>query len=125
MFVILLSMRRDAAAEFLSFERFSDGEPLALFSCVGVQGRANDNEANNNLTDCVAESETTSTSTTLGADQPGFGNGSLPGPGIGSHRHRIVLEHYIELGSTSGWSSRVVLAKGGAQKTRAPLGKMS
>ena len=33
----LLSMRLDSGAHFLSFQQFADGEPDALFSCVGVR----------------------------------------------------------------------------------------
>jgi hypothetical protein len=35
----LLSVRPDFDTHFLSFQRFPNGEPIALFSCVGVQGK--------------------------------------------------------------------------------------
>jgi hypothetical protein len=33
----LLNIRLDSAAHFLSFQRFPDGEPVAVFSCAGVK----------------------------------------------------------------------------------------
>lgn len=73
--------------------------------------KGEDNDANDKFRDCLAESEAASTSPTLGADQPTFRNGSISDSGIGSHFHRIVLEHYVEPGSNCRWSSRVVSAR--------------
>lgn len=69
------------------------------------KGKENDDEASAEIEDCLEKFEITSTSTTLGADQPAVRNGSLSGSGIGSNLHRIVLEDYIELASTSRWAS--------------------
>jgi hypothetical protein len=53
------------ALTLLSFHRFPDGEPVALFSCVGVQEKENDNEKNGGIRGCLAEPETASASATL------------------------------------------------------------
>ena len=45
---------------FLSFQRFPSGEPVALFSRVGVRQKENHNDAHGSIRDCLAESETTS-----------------------------------------------------------------
>jgi len=69
----------------LSSQWFSYGEPVALLSRVGVQPKKeNDNDTNNNnFSDRLAESETTPTSATLGADQTGLRNDSICGLGTG------------------------------------------
>jgi hypothetical protein len=87
--------------------------------------KENDNDAKGSLRDCLAESETTSTSATLGADQPGFRCGSLSGSGICLYLHRVVLDDYVELGIRPGWSSRLVLPLDGVEKTIVQRGKMS
>lgn len=61
----------------------------------GIQREENDNDANGSISDCLAESETTSTSATLGADQAGVRNTSLSGSGIGFDPCGIVLGDYI------------------------------
>jgi hypothetical protein len=75
---------------------------------ASVFDKENNNDANGNLRDRLAESETPSTSPTLGAGQEGFSNGSLFASGIDFHPGGIVLGHDIELGNTSRWSSRLV-----------------
>jgi hypothetical protein len=49
--------------------------------------------------------KTTSTSATLGANPPGFRNGSLCGSGTYFHFSRFVLDHDRELGNCSRWPS--------------------
>jgi len=88
-------MRRYAGAHFFSFQRLPDGELFALLPCVGVQREENDNDANGSIRDCLAESESTSTSATLGADYSGFSSGSLFGSRIDFHPRGIVLGHDI------------------------------
>ena len=83
--------------------------------------KENDNDAKGSLRDCLAESETTSTSATVGANHSGFSNGSLSRSGIDFHPRGIVLGHDIQLGNSSRWSSRLVRVSG-AQKTRAQRG---
>jgi len=95
----------------LSFHRLPDGEPVAPFSCVGSQEKEKDNEENGSVTNCLAQSETTSASPTVGADQPGFRNGSLTGSGIGFWPNRIVLDDDVELGIRSGWASGLGMPK--------------
>jgi hypothetical protein len=75
----------------------------------------NDNDANGNVRHYLAEFESTSTPTTLGADRSGFRSGSLSYPGTCFHFRRVVLDHDVKLGISSGWSSRVVLPQGGAE----------
>lgn len=70
--------------------------------------RENDNDVNGSFRDCLAESETTSTPARRGAHQPGFRDRALSGPGIGFHLRRVVLDHYVELASSSRWRSRLV-----------------
>jgi hypothetical protein len=90
----------------LSSQWFSYGEPVALLSRVGVQPKKeNDNGTNNNFGDNLAESETTSTSATLGADQTGLRNDSICGPGTGFYLGRFVLDRYVKLGDHR-WRSR-------------------
>jgi hypothetical protein len=81
-----------------------------------VFDKENNNDANGNVRDCLAESETPSTSATMGAGHAEFSIGSLLASGIDFHRSGIVLGHDIQLGNTSRWSSRLVRV-GGAQKT--------
>ena len=80
--------------------------------CVGLEEKENDNGANSSTRDCLEESETSSTSATLGADHSGFSNRSLFGSGIDFHPRGIVLGHDIQLGNTSRWSSRLVRVGG-------------
>jgi hypothetical protein len=89
-----------------------------LFFCAGVRQKENNNDANGSARDCLAESETPSTSATLGAGHDGFSNGPLLASGIDFHLTGIVLGHDIQLGNSFRWSSRLVRV-GGAQKTRA------
>jgi hypothetical protein len=44
--------------------------------------KENDNEENDRIRDCLAESETISASATMGAGQPGFSSDPLFGSGI-------------------------------------------
>ena len=111
----MLRLQRDSALIPLSFHRLPDGEAVALFSCVGIQEKEKDNEENGSLKDCLAQSESTSASPTLGADQPGFGNGTLSGSGIGFWRLRIVLDDDVELAIRPRWASRLELKRGAAQ----------
>jgi hypothetical protein len=67
---------------------------LLLFG-VGVRQKENDNDANRTVRDCLAQSETTYTSATLGADHSGFSNGPLFGSRIDFHLGGIVLGHGI------------------------------
>ena len=57
--------------------------------------RRNNNDANGNVRDYLAESETASTSATLGACHEEFSNGSLLASGIDFHPSGIVLGHDI------------------------------
>ncbi len=92
----------------LSFQWLPDGAPFAWFSCVGIQPKKeNDNDAKCNRRDCLAESETTSTSATLGANQAGFGNRSLSDSGTCFHLSRLVLDRHVEFRNSFRWSSRV------------------
>ena len=109
-------MRRDSGTPFLSFQRFLSGELVALFSCVGIRQKENNNDANGRVRDCLEESETPSASATLGAGHEGFSNGSLFGSAIDFYPGGIVLGHHIQPGNGSGWPSRLVRAEG-AQKT--------
>jgi hypothetical protein len=62
---------------------------------VGVRQKENDNDANRTVRDCLAQSETTYTSATLGADHSGFSNEPLFGSRIDFHLGGIVLGHDI------------------------------
>jgi hypothetical protein len=94
----------------LSFQRFPNGPRLAWLSCVGIQPkRENDNGANGNVRDCLAESETTSTPATLGADQSEFREDSLCGSGTCFHFSWIILDRYVELGNHCWRSRRLAL----------------
>src|SRR5262249_41645489 len=102
--------RRDSDGDFLSFQRFPNGERGASLSGVLVrQAKEDDNGTNRCVRDCLAESQTISTSATLGAAQRGFREGSLSGPGACFHHRRVILACHLELGSSPRWSSRVVL----------------
>jgi hypothetical protein len=77
----------------LSFHRLPDGDLVAFFSSVCIRQKGIDNDAKGSTKDYLAESETTSTSKTLGADHSGLSNGSLFGSGIDFHPRGIVLGH--------------------------------
>jgi hypothetical protein len=66
-----------------------------MFFGVGVRQKENDNDASRTVRDCLAQSETTYTSATLGADHSGFSNGPLFGSRIDFHLGGIVLGHDI------------------------------
>src|SRR5215469_3657770 len=80
---------------FLSFQRFLSGELVALFSCVSTRQKENNDDANGSLRDSLAESETASTSATVGAGHEGLSNGPLFASGIDFHPNGIVLVHDI------------------------------
>jgi hypothetical protein len=79
------------------FSTFQMEEELHCCLASMFNEKEYDNDANRKVRNCLEKSKTTPTSTTLAANQPAFRNGSLSGSGIGSHLHRIVLDHYVEL----------------------------
>jgi hypothetical protein len=83
---------RGAHTPFLSSA--SGWQPGCIFFGVGVRQKENDNDANRTVRDCLAQSETTYTSATLG-DHSGFSNGPLFGSRIDFHLGGIVLGHDI------------------------------
>jgi hypothetical protein len=91
---------------FFLFSGFSLASRLHCF-LASVFDKENNNDANGSVRDCLEESETPSTSATLGAGHEGFSNGSLFASGIDFHTSGILLGHDIELGNTLRWSSRL------------------
>ena len=77
------------------FASGSGWRSACILPCVGDRQRENDNDANRTVGDYLAQSETTYTSATLGADRAGFRMGSLCGSGIGCHAGRIFLGDHI------------------------------
>src|SRR5262249_39769282 len=92
----------------LVFLAVSGWRAECMFGCVGLRKKEHDNDASARVRDCLAQSETAQTSTMLGADQREFRIGSLPGSAVDSHHHRVVLEHYFELGDCTWWPSRLI-----------------
>ena len=97
---------------FFPFSDFRMESRLHCSLASAFNKKENDNDANGSGRDCLAESETTSTSATLGADQQGFKDDSLSGPGMRFHSRRFVLDHYVELGISARWSSSLVVPRG-------------
>jgi hypothetical protein len=122
--VLILRHFAEHAARFrslhlLSFQWLPYGEPVALLSRVGVQPKKeNDNDTNNNFSDRLAESETTSTSATLGANHAEFRNGSLCGQGTRFYVGRFILDRYVELGNHCWRSRRLALPGAEAEKSQ-------
>lgn len=93
------------------FSSGSGWRSACILPCVGDRQKENDNGANNNLRDCLAESGATSTSATLGADQAHFRNCSLCGPRICFYLRRFVLDRDVELGNHCWRSRRLALPR--------------
>ena len=68
---------------------------LLILFAKAFNEKENDNDASCTVRDCLAQSETTYTSATLGADHSGFSNGPLFGSRIDFHLGGIVLGHDI------------------------------
>jgi hypothetical protein len=88
-------MRRDSDTPFSFLSAASLWQAGCIVFCAGVRQKENNNDADGNVRDCLAESETPSTSATLGAPQEGFSNESLLASGIDFHPSGIVLGHDI------------------------------
>jgi len=100
-------MRRASDTPFCFLPAVSLWRAGCNVSYAGVRQKENNNDANGSV-DSLAESETASTSATLGAGHAKFSNGPLFTSGIDFHPNGIVLGHDIKLGNTSRWSNCLV-----------------